>query len=294
MNHYPVHPLASIFPLMPDDSLEMLAESIKQTGLIHPIVLGKWEDSDGKTVEGIIDGRNRIKACELVGVEPKYTKLDGQDARAFIAASNLHRRDLTTGQKAMALAMLYPNPERGRGKIDEAQKGAATAHFSYRRLKEARQILRSVPTLAESVLSGAISLDIALAECAKRNKADTKPVDEIALLRARYSDLADRVVEGELTLEQAQTEADDRDLLEKNKRETYIRYADAVYKALPAFDNSDFVEGFRERLTDNTFREAILQRLLIDKKSKQLQSELSNGATALIALLIELTNPVRR
>jgi len=41
----------------------------------------------------------------------------------------------------MALAMLYPEPERGRGNKDEAKKGAETASFSYRRVKEARQAL---------------------------------------------------------------------------------------------------------------------------------------------------------
>jgi hypothetical protein len=35
----------------------------------------------------------------------------------------------------MALAMLYPEPERGSGKIDPAKKGAETSSFSYRRVQ---------------------------------------------------------------------------------------------------------------------------------------------------------------
>src|SRR4051794_31268083 len=37
------------------------------------------------------------------------------------------RRNLTKGQQAAALAMIYPEPERGRGKTDDAKKGAEAA-----------------------------------------------------------------------------------------------------------------------------------------------------------------------
>jgi hypothetical protein len=43
---------------------------------------------------------------------------------AFIADMNLERRDLKKGQKAMALAMLFPEEQRGRGKVDPARKSA--------------------------------------------------------------------------------------------------------------------------------------------------------------------------
>lgn len=42
--------------------------------------------------------------------------------RTFIADVNLERRDLKKGQKAMALAMLFPRGKRGRGKVDPARK----------------------------------------------------------------------------------------------------------------------------------------------------------------------------
>jgi hypothetical protein len=51
-------------------------------------------------------------------------------------------RQILRHSKAMALAMVYPEPKRGRGHQDAARehlKGAETA--SFRRLQEARQIL---------------------------------------------------------------------------------------------------------------------------------------------------------
>jgi ParB-like chromosome segregation protein Spo0J len=95
---------------MSKDDLASLVESIKTSGLIHPIVLGKWEE-DGDTVEGIVDGRNRLAACKIAGVEPRFTKLNGEDVKSFIAAENLERRNMNASQKAMAPAMIFPEPE---------------------------------------------------------------------------------------------------------------------------------------------------------------------------------------
>ena len=39
------------------------------------------------------------------------------DPTAFVLSANVHRRNLSTGQRAMAVAMLSPEPEKGgRGK----------------------------------------------------------------------------------------------------------------------------------------------------------------------------------
>jgi ParB-like nuclease domain len=102
--------------MMDSDELAALAEDIKENGLIHPIVLGEWvpdPEEPEKRVEGIIDGRNRLAACGLAEVEPRFERFDGKDIAAFIVTTNINRRHLTKGQQAMALAMAYPEPEKG-------------------------------------------------------------------------------------------------------------------------------------------------------------------------------------
>src|SRR4051794_8695766 len=134
MNQFDVHPVADIFPMMTDDELASMAEDILANGLIHPIVL----DAEGV----LVDGRNRLRACAIAGVEPTFRQLDGEDTEAFIVSANLARRDLTKGQKAMALAMIYPEPERGRGKKDEALgKPPENGGFKRERLRQARSVL---------------------------------------------------------------------------------------------------------------------------------------------------------
>ena len=96
----PVHPAADIFPMMSEEELVDLAEDIKANGLVHPLII----DAAGQ----LIDGRNRLAACKLAGVEPRFEQLNGRDPLAYIASANLKRRNLTKGQQAMALAMIYP------------------------------------------------------------------------------------------------------------------------------------------------------------------------------------------
>jgi hypothetical protein len=112
----PVHQSADLFPMMTDEELADLAAGIKANGLLHPIVV----DKEG----ALIDGRNHARACEIAGVEPSTMVFDGDDPRAFILAMNIKRRHMTKGQQVMAVAMMYPEPEKGgKGKRSRIQEG---------------------------------------------------------------------------------------------------------------------------------------------------------------------------
>lgn len=121
---YPVHPAAALFPMMDDESLGDLAKDIKSNGLIEPIML-----LDG----AIIDGRNRLKACEKAKVEPTFVNwrpLDGESAVSMVLSRNLHRRHLTTSQRA-ALAVdiepLFAEEAKQRALAGARRGGAVTA-----------------------------------------------------------------------------------------------------------------------------------------------------------------------
>jgi hypothetical protein len=99
---YGVHPLADVWPMLPDDQLSDLAESIAELGLLEGIVL----DAEHR----IIDGRNRLAACRLAGVDPWWVPVPGlesdEDIAAYISARNADRRHLTAGQQAMGRALM--------------------------------------------------------------------------------------------------------------------------------------------------------------------------------------------
>ena len=65
---YPLHPACKIFPRLGDAELQDLADDIKANGLQNPITL-----SEGR----ILDGRNRLAACKIAGVEPNFEEWSG-------------------------------------------------------------------------------------------------------------------------------------------------------------------------------------------------------------------------
>jgi len=95
-----IHTEAEQFPLLTDDELASIAQDIAANGLRDPIVL----DPQGR----VVDGRNRLKACAVAGVEPKFVtreELTDDDAIAdFVLSVNVEKRSLSNGQKAMARA----------------------------------------------------------------------------------------------------------------------------------------------------------------------------------------------
>ena len=100
----------------------------------------------------------------MSGGHPRASNAAGGGYKGRIS-TNLMRRNLTKGQKAMALAMIYPDPdERGRGKKSAAIKSAEASGFTSRRLNQAREVLRYSRPMAEGVRDGTPTLDEALAK----------------------------------------------------------------------------------------------------------------------------------
>lgn len=219
----PVHPLAGLFPMLPDDELADLADDIKENGLIHAVIL----DHAGAV---LVDGRNRLAACRLAGIEPRFEYLaEGVEPRDYIAGVNLRRRNMTAGQRAMALAMLYPEPKRG---VHSEFRGG-TGDVSKARLSYARAVLQHAPELAQLVLVGS-SLDAAYQTVRDREQAAASEEAKLARLRAEAPDVADLVVEGTITLAAGLAELDERARTKRNTIESGRRSAERIASGFAA------------------------------------------------------------
>jgi ParB/RepB/Spo0J family partition protein len=192
----PVHPAADVFPMLDDDELSELANDIAENGLQTPLVVGEL---NGEMV--LIDGRNRRRACQLVNVEPTYQLFSG-DAVEFILSANIHRRHLTKGQRAMAVARvrLVSN------QASTVRSAAQAAGISHARVVQAGLVIQFAPDLADSVLSGAASLDAAYQTAQQRKHASEGEEARFARLKAASPELATEVAEGRLTLQGAEAE----------------------------------------------------------------------------------------
>jgi hypothetical protein len=211
-----IHPVAALFPMLPDDELEELAADIKVNGLIHPIVL----DHDGQ----LIDGRNRLRACSLAGVEPQFTALNGHDPVAYILSSNVNRRHMTAGQRAMALARTRRLDSRHSLRELEKLTGVTRTRISY-----AEVVIDYAPDQVESVASAAKGLDWAYAEARKRKEAATSDETRFADLQQRAPDLASQVVDERLTLGEALAALTERD---RKRKEDIALTSDRLSKAI--------------------------------------------------------------
>src|SRR5689334_835478 len=101
VGRWETHPAADVFPMMDDAQLAELAADIRERGLDDEVVLLR----DGKR-ELLLDGRNRVRACELAGVKLRTGFFTGKDPIGWVIAQNLHRRHLNESQRAMVAARL--------------------------------------------------------------------------------------------------------------------------------------------------------------------------------------------
>ena len=154
------HEFASLFPLLGEAELQQLADDIKANGQIEPIVV-----HDGF----VLDGRNRLAACEMLGLEPHTVDYDGSDPLAFVVSKNLHRRHLTEGQRASIGSSLITmkqgrrtdlEPPANLQEVVSTQDAAQMMNVSERSVRTATKIVReAVKEILDEVKSGGMSLN---------------------------------------------------------------------------------------------------------------------------------------
>jgi len=158
---YDVHPCADIFPAMHGAEFDALVADIQEHGQREPIVLYDLK---------ILDGRNRARACESLGITPKVADYVGNDPLAFVISLNLRRRHLNESQRAMVAARIANMPSHRPGKsaqicaLKSQPEAAGLLSVGTRSTQHARRVLdRGTPDLAAAVDAG----EIPVSEAAK-------------------------------------------------------------------------------------------------------------------------------
>ena len=93
------------FHVVEDETLSELAESIKEFGIVTPIITRPKEDGNGYEV---IAGQRRVRASELAGINtvPAFVlPLDRDRAIITLVDSNLQRENILPSERAFAYKM---------------------------------------------------------------------------------------------------------------------------------------------------------------------------------------------
>ena len=92
------------FYVKDDDDMEQLTESIRQQGVLNPIMVRPLDTGEYE----VISGHRRLHACKKAGIEmiPAFIySMDRNDAVVAMVDSNLHREKLLPSEKAFAYKM---------------------------------------------------------------------------------------------------------------------------------------------------------------------------------------------
>jgi ParB-like chromosome segregation protein Spo0J len=171
-----IHEVCEIFPMMPPEQFVGLRADIEEHGQRDPIWV--WQ---GK----VIDGRNRLKACEQLGIDPILREWDGQGSLvSFVISLNLHRRHLDASQRALIGAKIkaqFEEEARQRqttstggsspqllanlpkaGPVHARKLAAETVNVSSRLVEAATKVLDDgIPELASMVQAGEVAVSAA-------------------------------------------------------------------------------------------------------------------------------------
>jgi hypothetical protein len=219
------HEAANIFPLMNWRDYQALKSDVAENGLKEAIVVYK-----GK----IIDGRHRYRACIELGIEPKFREWDENGSLiAFVVSMNLHRRHLTTSQRAIVASDIKPLFEREArmrqgartdlgAKLHESDKGKASeqaarlASVSTRSVESANKVKRvGVPELVEAVKKGEVSVSVAA------KVADLPPIDQLKIVKIGDKRGMREVVKGLPRLATRQVKISDTDSLQEHRHDVH-------------------------------------------------------------------------
>lgn len=244
-----IHPAAHLLPMQTKEDYERMREDIRHIGQTDPVEL-----LNGK----ILDGRNRSKACQELGIPVKVVDVEIPEEKinAYIYSRNLHRRHLNKGQIAvMALEFLPELKREARGR-------------QIKNLRAAIVGLKSSPTG-----------DGRVAEILGRKVGVGKEYIKYAIfIQKKKPELLEKVLSGEMEISKAYSEARIPAVpVEKNVYLSIEQAFKIVLDTLPE-EKNEFLYELAEQtngktkkiLLDRTRRES---KKLIDAKIDEIMGE---------------------
>ena len=163
IDDFPDHP----FHVRNDEDMDQLVESIKERGIITPVMLRQKDDGRFE----MVSGHRRKRACELAGMETikaEIRNLTRDDAILLMVDSNLQRTTILPSEKAFAYKMRLDAMRRQGERTDltsrplgeklSVEKISDLSGDSSRQIHRYIRLTNLIPELLELVDEGRIAL----------------------------------------------------------------------------------------------------------------------------------------
>jgi ParB-like chromosome segregation protein Spo0J len=257
---WPIHPAAAdLFTAMAGDELKQLADDIAQHGLHEPVWL--WRDRAGQV--WLLDGRNRVAACEIARVAVTHRWYEGDDPIAFVTSENVKRRQLTAGQLATIAIKAEGLYERFAAEAKERQR----EHGGTAPGKPPESLVADRPQVKTRDKAAAAT------------GAKSRNVGKAKRIRDRAPDLFDKVDKGEMPIDRA-----DRVIRNREAEQRQAERAKAEAAAAGTVATIDVRLGdFRDVLADLTNVDAIITDPPYGKKFLPLLGDLAKWSDKVLA-----------
>ena len=244
------HEYANIFPMMTDIEFDKLCQSFAKHGYIQEFPILVYKNK-------ILDGRNRFKACETVGILPMFTEFGGTDNQAFDLV------DISNTRKHWTLDQL------------------GFIALDYLAIEEERARIRQLSTLKQNAVSTQSThteKGRSAEKVGKKVGVSRKRVQRSKAVATKSPELAEKVKSGELRLKDAEKKI----TVEKKKQERAV-IAQAGKDLLSIPDNIQIFHGdFRNNNIPDNSIDLIFTDPPYDKKSIPLYKDLAEfGARVL-------------
>ena len=177
IDDFPDHP----FHVRNDEDMDQLVDSIKERGIITPVMLRQKDDGRFE----MVSGHRRKRACELAGMETikaEIRNLTRDDAILLMVDSNLQRTTILPSEKAFAYKMRLDAMRRRQGERTDLTSAPVGQKSD---AKTSREILATVSPDSHSQIQRFIRLTNlipGLLELVDEGRIALRPAVEISYL----------------------------------------------------------------------------------------------------------------
>ena len=184
IDDFPNHP----FKVRMDDDMQQLVESIKERGIITPVILRKKEE-DGRYE--IVSGHRRKKACEIAGlkmIKAEVREMTRDEAIIMMVDSNLQRSEILPSEKAFSYKMRLEAMKRQGARTDLTSSPVATKLAGKRSNEELGEMVGESKDQIRRYIR-LTELDDRILDMVDEGKIGLRPAVELSYLTPKEQDM---------------------------------------------------------------------------------------------------------